>query len=116
MENNEIKNLGWRMDAPEYNSKVITEFAARLYSRAKWCVLRYIAVYAFIGGVIGNSFIGDFINNSIGNFIQDPLLPFMMAIVLGILGYSIGMEKTFRLRLEAQTALCQREIAKNTEK
>jgi hypothetical protein len=36
------------------------------------------------------------------------------AILLGIVGYIVGRGKAFRLELEAQLALCQVQIEKNT--
>lgn len=38
------------------------------------------------------------------------------AVVAGLIGYAIGTEKAFQLKLQAQTALCQVKIEENTRK
>ena len=85
----------------EYDEKVIKEFAVRLYSIAeyvimKYCILGIIIVAAPAGGMggAGSGIIG--------------------AIIGGAIGYFIGSEKAFGLKLQAQTALCQAQIERNT--
>lgn len=83
----------------QYDPKVIVEFATRLYSRASSIIATYtgILVGAGAGGAIGHgpgALIG--------------------AVVIGAIGYSVGSEKAFQYRLQAQTALCQVQIETNT--
>ncbi|MDD9901318.1 MAG: hypothetical protein OXT65_10095 [Alphaproteobacteria bacterium] len=90
---------------PEYDPKVIVEFSSRLYTRAKSYVAFYTLVLGFIGGVASMFFWG----NDLFSF-------FVGALFCGAVGYAIGSEKAFRLKLEAQMALCQLQIAENTKR
>ena len=85
----------------KYDQKVIEEFAGRLYSRAR----SIIVTHTFLGVIIGfggGAFLGRLVFAVIG------------AVILGIIGHSMGVEKAFKLKLQAQTALCQVQIEKNT--
>jgi hypothetical protein len=91
----------------EYDSKVIHKFADRLYSQARTILISY----PLLGGLILAGIIYGFelysrtkINHLIG------------FIVGALIGYLIATEKAFKLKLEAQTALCQAKIEENTRK
>jgi hypothetical protein len=85
----------------EYDAKVIYEFATRLYNRAG----TIIAVYALAGGLLGLFF---------GSVMRGGGMAFLGMIILGGIGYYLGSEKAFQLKLQAQTALCQAKIEENT--
>ena len=82
------------------------QFASKLYSRAS----SIVATYTLLGLLIGaGSGLGALKMGSLGQ-------PIMIGaiVICAMIGYSIGSEKAFWLRLQAQTALCQVEIELNT--
>ena len=92
----------------EYDPKVIQKSADRLYSRAASIVLGYTVLNGLIGAAVGYA----------AAFYLNPgdsmLYPFVGLVLLGALGYVIGSERAFLLRLQAQTSLCQVKIEQNT--
>lgn len=84
-----------------YDPAVIQEFADRLYAKANGIIRSYI-----IMGVIllcfGGLATGEVVLGAIG------------AVIGGVVGYSMGKEKAFSHKLQAQTALCQVQIEKNS--
>ena len=89
---------------PSYDPTVIEKFAADLYSRASSIVF----MYTMIGVVIGlASAAAPSVRASIWQLA-------ILVSIFGALGYYIGSTRAFRLRLEAQTALCQVAIERNT--
>ena len=87
--------------AMQYDPNIIVEFASRLYSKAN----SIVATYTFFGLMVG-AFAGMAWGGTTGAIVG--------AIVIGVIGYSMGTEKAFQLRLQAQTALCQVQIELNT--
>lgn len=92
----------------EYDRSVIHEFAQRLYRRAK----ATIAVSTLVGLLAGAGF-GYFIAGNIRGS-SPAILVTISAVIVGAIGYYIGVERSFKLRLMAQTALCQVMIEANT--
>lgn len=92
-----------------YDPAVIQEFAQRLYSQAASIIFTSI----FLGGVIGAllGLVGAAAAQA-HSFIGRPAL--IGAVVGGLAGLSRGRERAFQLKLEAQVALCQVQIEKNT--
>lgn len=86
----------------QYDSKIIQEFAARLYQKAN----SVIAIYTILGLVIGLA-VGAMVGKGAGAMVG--------AAILGIIGFMIGTDRAFQYKLQAQTALCQVEIEKNTK-
>lgn len=86
-----------------YDSKIIYEFAARLYKQAN----SIIAIYTVVGALIGG--IGGYVAGE-----SNSTIALVGAVILGALGFYIGREKAFALKLHAQTALCQVAIEENT--
>ncbi len=62
------------------------------------------AVLGVLIGLGGGYTIGEIIGAILGG------------VILGIFGYSMGTQKAFQLKLQAQTAICQVQIEKNTQK
>ncbi len=93
----------------EYDSKVLYEFADRLYRRAAWIAWGY----TFLGALLG-LFGGGAVAEAVGS--RDGMITagVVVAILFATIGYSVGREKGFALRLQAQTALCQAQIEANT--
>lgn len=88
-----------------YDAAVIQEFASRLYRRASSIIATFTVIGLIIGGVAGAA---AFQSNGIAILIA--------AAIGAALGFSIGQERAFKLKLEAQVALCQVQIEKNTSK
>jgi hypothetical protein len=86
----------------KYDATVIEEFSARLYSKAKSVVVSYTVLGMVIGLFCGA--IGKGMGMIVGS------------LVLGAVGFTIGTERAFQYKLQAQTALCQVQIEQNTRK
>ena len=84
-----------------YNPEVIQEFADKLYSRADAIVIGWTAIGALGGFVLGSLMGGGGIR-------------LFMLFAGGAIGYAIGLQRAFLLKLQAQEALCQVQIERNT--
>jgi len=85
-----------------YDPAVIRNFAQTLYDRAATIMFVYTAIGVAIGGTVGKLAFGN-----TGMFI--------LAAFAGGIGYFIGSQRAFMLKLQAQTALCQVQIERNTQ-
>ncbi|MCC4118110.1 hypothetical protein LLG90_22400 [Aromatoleum toluclasticum] len=86
----------------QYDESVIQVYADALYERAAVIVFQYSAGVGVLGALGAHFSVGD-----------------QTAITAGfgigaLFGFILGRGKSFRLRLEAQTALCQMQIERNT--
>ncbi len=86
-----------------YDSRVIYGFAERLYKQANTIVATYTVLGVFVGGV------GLYVASS-----GSGALSLIGAAILGAIGYLLGSQRAFVLKLQAQTALCQVKIEENT--
>jgi len=97
-------------DTVEYDPDVIQEFAEKLYAKARNVTVTSTIVYGMCGAISGLL---------MGYFAKLPdsttVLPVVGLLVMGGIGYSMGATKAFTLRLQAQTALCQMQIERNTQ-
>jgi hypothetical protein len=93
-----------------YDSKIIIEFANRLYARAGAVIVSYGALGAVIGAVVG-AFVAA---NLLGS--PPPIGALIGGAICCVLGVRVGQEKAFQLKLQAQTALCQLQIERNTRR
>jgi len=93
----------------EYDSKVLYEFADRLYSRAAWIAWGYAFLAALLGFFGGGAAVA-----AVGSRDSTVMAGVTFAVLFAAIGYSVGREKGFALRLQAQTALCQAQIEANT--
>lgn len=98
----------------EYDPSIIELSAARLYSKADAVVMGSIA----IGMVIGAAF-GSVPLTSLGAAWPIPSIfgvaTLIVGVILGgIIGYTIGDARAFGYRIQAQSALCQLQIERNT--
>jgi hypothetical protein len=84
-----------------YDAKLIQEYADRMYRSASQTVVMYS-----LAGIITGA--------PVGLISRDLKLTVVAAILVGILGYLLGKRKAFKLKLEAQLALCQVQIEENT--
>jgi len=85
-----------------YDPSVINTFAQKLYDRASTITVAYIAIGIAVGA-------------GIGKFSFDTVGMVVVAVFAGVIGYFIGSQRAFLLRLQAQTALCQVQIEYNTQ-
>lgn len=92
-----------------YDASVIEEFAEALYAQAKWIVVRYCAMGAVIGLAIGYGFAGAARLRG-----AEAVVGGLVGAAGLVLGYSAGRARAFFLRLQAQQALCEVQIEKNT--
>jgi hypothetical protein len=99
----------------DYDPQVIEQFAASLYRKAIAAQKGSIVV-----GVVLGSILGALPLTSIGNPWHVPsafgyATKLVGAIVGGLIGYVIGDARSFGYKLQAQAALCQVEIQRNTQ-
>jgi len=93
-----------------YDPTIIQEAVNRLYSAASSIILTSTFFGLIIGAVLGWVII----------YFVKPVHPehsiiyLIIAVLGGIFGYASGRDRAFRLKLEAQKALCQVQIEKNT--
>ena len=93
----------------DYDPDIIQEFADRLYSRATQIVI----VAAIVGALLGLG-AGFSISRLVFGGSGTDLTALVVVVLGGVVGYLVGRERSFILRLQAQTALCQVRIEKNT--
>jgi F0F1-type ATP synthase assembly protein I len=74
-----------------------------LYSKANTVITIYTIIGALIGGILG------YIVGRVGGLLFG-------LVVFGSIGFYLGREKAFWLKLQAQTSLCQAKIEENTRK
>lgn len=94
-----------------YDPAVIQEFAQRLYRQAAIVVFTSTVLGLLLGALIlaiGAGTAG--LKRDIGS------LALLGAAVGAAFGYVRGRERAFKLKLEAQTALCQVQIETNTRR
>jgi hypothetical protein len=102
-------------NAVQYDARVIGEFAARLYARARSIVISYTVLGVLLGLVAGALAGARALVAAGGDVGGDNMVGIVIgAVIGGMVGFSIGTEKAFLLRLQAQTALCQAQIEANT--
>ena len=87
----------------DYDADIIREFAAKLYLRARSLAAVYTLIGTFLGGLVGGATAS-----------ENPIALWLSILMFGIIGYMIGREKAFAMKLEAQTALAQVQIEMNT--
>jgi uncharacterized membrane protein YeaQ/YmgE (transglycosylase-associated protein family) len=97
-----------------YDPDVIQEFAEGLYRKARGIILSHTLLGILVGAVAGFAVgaASSHGRNGIPNMTM--FLTLVGALLFGAFGYSIGVQRSFYLRLQAQTALCQRQIEENT--
>ena len=88
----------------DYDAEIIREFATGLYRRAYSLAAGYAVIGGFLGGVVGG-----YTEPNLGAL-------WLVIAIFAIIGYLIGREKAFAMRLQAQTALAQVQIEINTRR
>ncbi len=92
-----------------YDPAFIQRFADRLYSRAAIAVVTSAVLGLLIGFLLAPMLL-----QNLPVAIATRCPDWLVAVVLGAIGCAQGLERSFALRLQAQTALCQVEIERNT--
>ena len=100
---------GVTMEKPNYDPGVIEEFAARLYARAKTIMLSY----GLLGFLIGILMVGA-LSVKAGREDSNGVFLILAVAIPTLIGVFVGRARGFALRLQAQQALCQVAIEKNT--
>ena len=85
----------------DYDADIIREFAAKLYIRARSLAAGYSFIGGFLGGIVGGTSGND-------------AAVVLSVVVFATIGFMIGREKAFAMKLEAQIALAQVQIERNT--
>ena len=85
----------------KYDPKIIYKYVERLNDKASRIIVRYTLLYGFIGALVGYYFEGAI----------TAVIGFVLA---GAVGFNVGYEKAFYLKLIAQLTLCQVKIEYNT--
>jgi hypothetical protein len=98
----------------DYDSRVIEQFAHSLYRRAAAASKVSLVVGAFLGGVFGGIPLTSLsahwpVPHALGYFTL-----IGAAVSGGYLGHLVGEARSFGYKLQAQSALCQVEIERNT--
>lgn len=91
----------------EYDPSVIYKFAAKLYASARWIVAVSTIVGLAVGAGIGYAAAST-------NYSDQQPFTLFGALICGLVGLAIGLERAFWLKLQAQVALCQVRIEENT--
>jgi hypothetical protein len=107
-----------------YDPLVIQKFADRLYRRATMTLIVSTAFGALGGGVVGLIFCLSAVAPSLAQGDSATLVGLVVSLIGGLLGAAIfglagylgGLERAFRLKLQAQTVLCQIKIEENTRR
>lgn len=99
---------------PTYNPAIIEKYAAHLYERGENIIWKWGCIGMLIGAVIGGNIARALLPtpNSVWGIAM-----LAAGVVVGLYaGRSIGTDRAFSLFLEAQTALCQVAIERNTRR
>lgn len=98
----------------QYDEKIIETFAEELYREAASLVRNSTLKWSFLGfmaGGIGGAAAGNWENST-----NALIAAVFVGAICGAIGYSLAKRRVFILKLQAQTALCQAQIERNTRK
>jgi hypothetical protein len=102
------------MTNTQYDPSILQEFADRLYNKAGsiilWTAVRY-GLYGFLFSGVLSIVLTETVKRSDFPF---GILVVILTVVAVLHGISVGREKAFALKLQAQTILCQRQIELNS--
>lgn len=102
--------------AVTYDVAVIHEFAQELYRKAGRREKQGVVAGFLVGLLLAVSLVGAAsLDESLGRW-PAVILSVLIVAVFCWLGLKMGLSAALRLKLEAQLALCQAEIEKNTRR
>ena len=93
----------------KYDPATIQGFADRLYSRT----ISTMVINTVLGALVGMA-VDPFIHQALPAAISDHLPSWGIAALLAVFGFLQGWERSYVLKIQAQTALCQMQIEQNT--
>ncbi len=89
-----------------YDERIIQTMADTLYAQANSIVRTYTLLGLLVGGAGAAA--------ALGERGTSPLVIMVAALVSAAVGFQMAQPKAFALRLQAQQALCQLQIERNT--
>ena len=92
----------------QYDPTILQKFADKMYLRA-YSLIAVYTVFGLILGCLVGALIPSFSRGS-DAWTIGPIL----GVIGAVLGFIMGVEKAFWLKMEAQKALCQLQIELNT--
>ena len=101
------------MSSTQYDSSVLQKFADDLYGQARVAIITTalkFGLIAFIVAAVGSSILP---HSQPLNFSFDSPTG-LIGVVAAAVGVSVGRDRAFQLKLQAQQILCQRQIELNT--
>ena len=97
---------------PDYDPKVIQQYAASLYRQATWLAIEYAIIGGFGGWAIGWTLV----HFGIAYVGSASMTAFLVGLGGAVLGCANGYSKGMAHRVQAQLALCQMRIEENTRR
>lgn len=91
-----------------YDPDVIQDFADSLYARARGMIAVYTVAGLIVTGIVA-ALVAEYMGTDVPG-----ALPWIAALMGGVLGYRLGQAKAFEFKLKAQRALTQIQIVDNT--
>lgn len=102
------------MENAVYDAALIQSLANRLYSQSRIVVINYTVIGAFLFSAIFY-FAASPGRNFVDLFGLAPTKALGVGLLIGVvLGFMLGQRKSYQLVMQAQIALCQLQIEKNT--
>ncbi|MBN1810233.1 MAG: hypothetical protein JXA14_00195 [Anaerolineae bacterium] len=107
-----------------FDPRVIQRFADRLYGRAVLVMIVSTVLGVLSGGIMGLAVcMGAIVpalerdsSAAAGGLVVGLIGGLLGAVIFGLGGFLGGWERAFRLKLQAQVALCQLKIEENTRR
>lgn len=104
-----------------YDAEVIAQYADKLYLEARWIMVTTGIKYGIVS-LMGSAALGLVLFRTLPPYVigQNDSAPIILfgIVALALIGTGLGVhegeKKAFSLKLEAQQALCQRQIEMNT--
>ena len=100
--------------APDYDPQIIEQFAAKLYGKASAFLVGSVSAGVMLGagfGAVPLTSLGE--HWPVPGFLGFATM-LLGALLGGLVGYVVGDTRAFGYRLQAQSALCQLEVERNT--
>ena len=100
----------------KYDPEILHQYADQLYTDAKWIIFTTALRYSIVTFVIAMLILMTFDARArLDPFGSPNMVPVWAVTIAGLLiGLEAGRRKGFRLKLEAQKVLCDRQIELNT--
>jgi hypothetical protein len=102
------------MPETKYDAAILQQYADDLYAQARWVIFSTASIYGLVtfGVTFLISNVGTAFKSNFNLSLQPGIL--LIALIGAVVGVSAGRKKAFKLKLEAQTLLCQRQVELNT--